>query len=132
MLTRVPPEGEIEPHPEDGEYVVLYAHFDRGFALPVSNFTKFTFSQFLIQPHHLPANAILAMSCLAACLEAYVGIRPTKQIWAKYYQFVRQHIPKKKHVAGKETTVECGAAAVMPRKTSRFPRIAGLRACKKW
>ena len=72
------------------------------------------------------------MSCVAACLEAYVGVRPTKQIWAKYFQFARQHIPKKKQVAGKETTVECGAAAVMPRKTSIFPQIAGLKSCKKW
>ena len=87
VLTRVPPIGEIEPHPEDGEYVVFYAHFDRGFALPVSNFTRFTMSQFQVQPHHLPVNAILAMSCVAACLEAYVGVRATKQIWEKYFQF---------------------------------------------
>ena len=31
-----------------------------------------------------------------------------------------------------KTTVECGAAAVMPRKGSIFPRIYGLMACKKW
>ena len=29
-------------------------------------------------------------------------------------------------------TVQCGAAEVMPRKNSIFPRFAGLRSCKKW
>ena len=28
VLTRVPPEGETEPNPEEGEYVVFAAHFD--------------------------------------------------------------------------------------------------------
>ena len=46
--TRIPPVGEIEPNPKDGEYVVFYSHFDRGFGLPVSKFTRFTFNQFLI------------------------------------------------------------------------------------
>ena len=26
--TRVPPAGEIEPEPQEGEYVVFYSHFD--------------------------------------------------------------------------------------------------------
>ena len=73
---------------------MFYSHFDRGCGLPVTNFTRFTMNQFLLQPHHLPANAILIMSCVAACMEAYVGIRATKQIWAKYFMFARQHLPK--------------------------------------
>ena len=28
VLTRVPAEGETEPYPEEGEYVVFAAHFD--------------------------------------------------------------------------------------------------------
>ena len=28
VLTRVPPEGEIEPNAEEGEYVVFAAHFE--------------------------------------------------------------------------------------------------------
>ena len=132
VLTRVPPEGEVEPHPEDGEYVVFYSHFDRGFGLPVSSYTMNMFRQFILQPHRVPPNAILAMSCMAACLEAYVGGRPTNRIWARYFQFARQHIPKLLQVAGQDSTVECGAAAVMPRKNSIFPRITGLRSCKKW
>ena len=32
VLTRVPPKDQVEPNPEEGEYVVFAAHFDRGFA----------------------------------------------------------------------------------------------------
>ena len=96
--------------------------------MPVSSFTRYTMNQFLLQPHHLPANAILIMSCVAACLEAYVGVRATKQIWAKYFLLARQHLPK----VTPKVTVQCGAAAVMPRKNTLFPQFAGLKSCKKW
>ena len=126
--TRVPPAREIEPKPKEGEYVVFYLHFDRGFGLPVNNFTRYTMNQFFLQPHHLPANAILILSCVAACMEAYVCVRATKQIWAKYFLFARQHLPK----VTPKVTVQCGAAAVMPRKNTIFPQFAGLKSCKKW
>ena len=126
--TRVPPAGEIQPEPREGEYIVFYSHFDQGFGLPVSKFTRFMMEQFLLQPHHLPANATLIMSCVAACMEAYVGVRATKFIWAKYFRFARQHLLK----VTPKVTVECGAAVVMPRKNSIFPRFAGLKSCKKW
>ena len=74
VLMRVPPKGQVEPHPEEGEYVVFAAHFDRGFALPVSTFTKKFLSDFHLQPHHLPANAILTMSSFVTFSEAYVGV----------------------------------------------------------
>ena len=46
VVTRVPPEGQIQPEPEEGEYVVFAAHFDRGFGLPVSSFGKRFFELF--------------------------------------------------------------------------------------
>ena len=33
---RVPPASDYFPQPEEGEYVVFLAHFQRGFALPLS------------------------------------------------------------------------------------------------
>ena len=39
---------------------------------------------------------------------------------------------KAQQVAGQDSTVECGCAAVVPRKGSIFPRITGLQSCKKW
>ena len=81
--TRVPPHGECQPNPKEGEYVVFYSHFDRGFALPLNTYARSVMEFFKLQPHHLPANAILVMSCVAACMEAYVGIGATKDIFAK-------------------------------------------------
>jgi hypothetical protein len=79
-----------------------------------------------LQPHHIPANAILIMSCVATCLEAYVGIGATKEIFAKYFFLVQMNLH------GTKTAVECGAAAVQPRRNSIFPKFVGLRSCKKW
>lgn len=126
VLTRVPLVGQIEPEPEEGEYVVFAAHFNRGFALPVNNFTKKFLGDFKLQPHHLPANAILTMSTFVTFSEAYVGVVASLRAWAKYFQFARQTVPKTK------ITVQCGAASVTPRKGSIFPRITGLMSCKKW
>ena len=122
----MPPKDQVEPDPEEGEYVVFAAHFDRGFALPVNNFTKKLFGDFKLQPHHLPANAILTMSAFVTFCEAYVGVVASLRAWAKYFQFAWQSIPKTK------VTVQCGAASVTPRKGSIFPRINALMSCKKW
>ena len=105
---------------------MFYSHFDRGFALPLNTYARSVMEFFMLQPHHLPANAILIMSCVGACLEAYVGIGATKDIFAKYFFFVRMNLHKTK------TAVECGAAAVQPRKNSKFPKVAGLQSAKKW
>ena len=83
MDTRVPPEGEIQPHPERGEYVVFAAHFDRGFGLPLSSFTTRFFREYQLQPHHLLANAITTLSAYVTFCEAYVGIKPLVMVWAK-------------------------------------------------
>ena len=88
--TRVPPDGEIHSNPEEGEYVIFATHFDRGFGLPLSAFSVRFFGQFLLQLHHLPANAITSMSANITFCDAYVGIRPLIKPWAKYFYFTRQ------------------------------------------
>ena len=72
---------------------MFLAHFQRGFGLPVSDF----FSQFLVrfglQPHHIQPNAILHLSCLVSLAEGYLGLWPTVDLWAKYYQFRAVTLP---------------------------------------
>ena len=55
---RVPPVGENFPKPKKGEFVVFFAHMERGLGLPAHPF----FGEFLrfygLQPHHLGANCI--------------------------------------------------------------------------
>jgi hypothetical protein len=136
---RIPPEvecrlpgAELAPECQAGEYVVFLAHFERGFGLPVSDFTKTFFETFLIQPHHLPANAITTLSAYITCAEAYLGIWPTIKLWAKYFQFRQQVIPDPENPLAPKQMVQCGAATVIPRRGSAFPRIKGLESCKKW
>lgn len=62
---------EIVLTPEPGEHVVFLAHFERGFALPASDFTRKFLDFFGLLPHHLPANAILTLSAFVTCCEAY-------------------------------------------------------------
>ena len=68
--------GEIEPRPKDDERVVFSAHFERGFGLPAIDFFKSFLHTFQLQPHHLPAKAITALSAYVTFCEAYLGIWP--------------------------------------------------------
>ncbi|KAK1649164.1 hypothetical protein QYE76_066969 [Lolium multiflorum] len=75
VITRVPGE-EVEPVPEPGERVVFGAHFDRGLGLPASHFFRRFLDFFGLQPHHLPANACVLLSCYVAFMEGYAGLWP--------------------------------------------------------
>ena len=66
---RLPPSGEISPVPLAGERVVFISHFQRGFGLPASDFFRAFLDKFGLQPHHLPANALLFLSSFASLFE---------------------------------------------------------------
>jgi hypothetical protein len=74
------------PAPEPNERVVFIAHFEQGFALPVSDFFQDFLDYFELQPHDLPANAIMTLSAFTAFCEGYTGIEPFFQGWSKYFQ----------------------------------------------
>jgi hypothetical protein len=73
------------PAPEPTERVVFISHFERGFALPVSDFFWDFLDHYDLQPHHLTANAVMILSVFAAFCEGYTGIEPFIQGWAKYF-----------------------------------------------
>ncbi|KAK1649216.1 hypothetical protein QYE76_067021 [Lolium multiflorum] len=75
VITRAPGE-EVEPKPEPGERVVFGAHLDRGLGLPASRFFRRFLDFFGLQPHHLPANACVLLSCYVAFMEGYAGLWP--------------------------------------------------------
>jgi hypothetical protein len=80
------------PAPEPGERVIFISHFERGFALPVSDFFRDFLENNGLQPHHLPANAVMILSAFAAFCEGYASIEPFAQGWAKYFQLRKQSI----------------------------------------
>ena len=87
------PEGEVQPEPQPGEYVVFLTHFERGFGLPASPFFRNFLDTYSLQPYHLPANAIMMLSVFTTYSEAYLGVWPFLDLWAKYFILRRQVIP---------------------------------------
>jgi hypothetical protein len=128
--------------PEPGERVVFIAHFERGFGLPASDFFRDFLDTYDLQPHHIPANAVMILSAFAAFCEGFAGIEAFTQAWAKYFQLRKQVIqePPQSKDDPPETAQEkkdhpmtqCGAATIMSRKGSDFPKVELIESCKKW
>ena len=125
------PGDEIEPDPEPGEYVVFLAHFERGFGLPASPFFREFLDFYKLQPHHLPGNAIFYLSCYAAFMEAYIGIRPTRETFARFFN-LRINSVQGKEIPKPNPPVECGSCIVGSRQGSTFLKFAGLESCRAW
>ncbi|KAK1696930.1 hypothetical protein QYE76_013627 [Lolium multiflorum] len=89
VITRAPGE-EKEPVLQPGERVVFGAHLDRGLGLPASPFFRQFLDNFGLQPHHLPANAMILLSCYVAFMEAYAGLWPDIDFWSRLFYLKAQ------------------------------------------
>jgi hypothetical protein len=117
------PVGETVLALEPGERVVLIAHFERGFGLPVLNFFWDFLDTYGLQPHHIPANAVMILSAFATFCEGFAGIEPFTQAWAKYFQLRKQVIqeqprskddpPETAQEKKDRPMTQCGAATIM-------------------
>jgi hypothetical protein len=140
VLCRLP-AGETVPAPEPSERVVFISHFERGFGLPVSDFFQDFLDTYDLQPHHLPANAVMILSTFPAFCEGFAGIEAFTQAWAKYFQLRKQVVQEPRTKDDPLETAQekkdrpmtqCGAATIISRKGSDFPKIELLESCKKW
>jgi hypothetical protein len=130
------------PAPEPGERVVFIAHFERGFGLPASDFFRDFLDTYDLQPHHIPANAVMILSAFAAFCEGFTGIEAFTQAWAKYFQLQKQVVqepprgkddpPETAQEKKDRPMTQCGAATIMSWKGSDFPKVELLESCKKW
>src|SRR3954471_373712 len=126
------PGSESSPVLKEGEYVVFMSHFARGFGLPLSDFAREFLDYFGLQPHHLPANAIASLSAFICASEGYFGLWPSVHVWLKFFQIRSNVVPDKSLHPSEKLLTQCGAASIIPRRKSEFPRVAGLESCKKW
>jgi hypothetical protein len=125
------PDNEIEPDPEDDEHVVFLAHFERGFGLPASTFFRDFLDFYDLQPHHLPGNALFYLSCYATFMEAYIGIRPTRETFARFFN-LRINSVQGKEIPKPKPPVQCGSCIVGSRQGSTFLKLSGLESCRTW
>ncbi|KAM0930007.1 hypothetical protein ACQ4PT_001237 [Festuca glaucescens] len=123
VAVRVPGE-EIAPVAQPGKRVVFTAHFDRGFGLPASSFFRGFFEFFGLQPHHLPANAFVTLSCYVAFCEGYAGVWPDVDLWSRLF-FIKAQTTDGQLRA-------CGVASLYLRPQAPFPKIPTVDSVKKW
>ncbi|KAK1615772.1 hypothetical protein QYE76_021289 [Lolium multiflorum] len=125
------PGDEIEPVLEPGERVVFLAHFERGFGLPVSSFFRSFLDFYKLQPHHLPGNAIFYLSCYVTFMEAYIGIRPTRETFARFFA-LRINSVQGLDIPKPKPPVQCGSCIIGSRQGSPFFKFSGLESCRLW
>ncbi|KAK1646036.1 hypothetical protein QYE76_063841 [Lolium multiflorum] len=111
------PGDEIEPVLQPGERVVFLAHFERGFGLPVS--------------FGLPGNAIFYLSCYVTFMEAYIGIRPTRETFARFFA-LRINSVQGLDIPKPKPPVQCGSCIIGSRQASPFFKFSGLESCRSW
>ena len=116
VICRLPGKEEI-PTPQPGEREVFLTHFERGFALPASEFFRSFLDFFGLQPHHLPANTIVSLSAFTAFTEGYLGLWPTTELWSKFFHLRKQTIPG----LDPKPMVACGSVSISPRQYSALP-----------
>ncbi|KAK1664256.1 hypothetical protein QYE76_052415 [Lolium multiflorum] len=125
------PDDEIVPEPQDGERVVFLAHFERGFGLPPSSFFLDLLDFYKLQPHHLPGNSIFYLSCYTTFMEAYIGIRPTRETFARFFA-LRINSVQGVDIPAPKPPVQCGSCIISSRQGSPFFKFSGLESCRLW
>ncbi|KAK1632448.1 hypothetical protein QYE76_006763 [Lolium multiflorum] len=125
------PRDEVEPAPEPGEFVVFLAHFERGFGLPASDFIRQFLDFYQLQPHHLPGNAIFYLSCFVSFMEAYIGLLPTREAFARFF-CLRINSVQGKNIPKPKPPVQCGSCIIGSRQGSPFFKFSGLESCRAW
>ncbi|KAK1619007.1 hypothetical protein QYE76_024524 [Lolium multiflorum] len=125
------PGDEIQPVLEPGEAVVFLAHFERGFGLPASDFFRQFLDFYRLQPHHLPGNAVFYLSCFVAFMEGYIGIRPARETFARFFS-LRINSVQGKDIPKPKPPVQCGSCIIGSRQGSPFFKFNGLESCRLW
>ncbi|KAM0857704.1 hypothetical protein ACQ4PT_048304 [Festuca glaucescens] len=125
------PGNEREPVPNPGEVVVFTAHFERGFGLPASDFFRHFLDFYELQPHHLPGNAVFYLSSFVSFVEGFVGLLPTVETFARFYN-LRINSIQDPQLPIPKPVVQCGACILTPRQGSPYYKFTGLESCRAW
>jgi hypothetical protein len=82
----VPQPNEREPNPPYG-YVVIFIRFhERGFAAPVSRFTRALCYHYGVELHNLTPNAISQAATLVGACEGFLGMPVNWDLWVHFFR----------------------------------------------
>ena len=73
------------PDPQPGEMICFTSHLLRGLAFPYSDFLVRFLAFYNIRLYDLPPNSLLAISCIVAFCECYLGCPPNFPLWLSLY-----------------------------------------------
>jgi hypothetical protein len=90
----------------------------------VSPFLRTFFDFFALQPHHLGANTVLALSCFVLFCECYAGLWPSVDLWRRLFYLRPQ--------TADLVMLVCGAALIYLRAGISFQKIPIIDSTKKW
>ncbi|KAK1602241.1 hypothetical protein QYE76_071963 [Lolium multiflorum] len=97
----------------------------------VSSFFRSFLDFYKLQPHHLPGNAIFYLSCYVTFMEAYIGIRPTRETFARFFA-LRINSVQGLDIPKPKPPVQCGSCIIGSRQGSPFFKFSGLESCRLW
>ncbi|KAK1605987.1 hypothetical protein QYE76_029660 [Lolium multiflorum] len=83
-----------------------------------------------LQPHHLLATPFLSFR-FATFMEAYIGIRPTRETFARFFA-LRINSVQGKDIPKPKPPVQCGSCIIGSRQGSSFFKFSGLESCREW
>lgn len=123
-------EGEKEPHPHEGERVMLVSHILRGLGLPPSAFFQSVCDYYGVQPHNLSPNNVLYIASFQALFEGYLGIAPRLDFYRYCFHVKKQPVGEGED---KWLTV-CGSVSLnlCRRRDHWFPKVPKVDSVKKW
>jgi hypothetical protein len=124
VATRILPETEVVPVPQDGEHVVFLSHFERGFGLPASPFLREFLDHFSLRMQSLPVNNILFLSALVTGAEAYLGVPATWAMFEQFFYFRSQSSGGQPY--------ECGVTSIVCRLSTIFTELPNIDSAKCW
>jgi hypothetical protein len=84
-----------------------------------------------LQPHHLPGNTVFYLSSFVSFMEGFVGLLPTVETFARFYNLWINLIQDPKLPTPKPI-VQCGACILTPRQGSPYYKFSGLESCRVW
>ena len=121
---RLPPEGQVIPISEPGQWVVLLPHFLRGLGFPLHQFVRGLRYYYGLDFHDLAPNSFLHISTFIVMCEALLRLHPHFVLWLKVFN-VKLKVVDEQHT-------DYGGAMISKLPNTTWPKGAFVETMKIW